>query len=288
MTIEELENRPGIIVLKNEPISGSEKGRYKAYLKRGDSTSSSFDGNWVLHLIYDFNKDNTWQGTPGSWYLDTLLGYDGFGDRVGDMLYIDYGAKWFVTGMVPVLKEAEEIVYGKVDESMEFDRTADPLTKMDIGVNRPLKPGDRVKILSKSDMKPFDTGEVLRIQKDGNIVVFSDWKNQRQGEIVLEPKYLVRESLEFDRKDPDILRKIGVGRNRRVPRSLDPQDYSMPESHPLDDLKTNFRSWEILDNPTSEDAEELYNILQARHPDFDEMQLRKIAYNWLGVDIDER
>ena len=66
-------------------------------------------------------EDNDWQGTPGSWFLDTLLGYDSFGsqERSRDMIYIDYGAKWFVRGMVPVLKEAEEEVYGKIEESKE-------------------------------------------------------------------------------------------------------------------------------------------------------------------------
>lgn len=103
-----------------------------------------------------------------------------------------------------------KLIPESLEESQNFERGMDPKISMDIGLHRPLKPGDRVKILSRMDLKPFDTGEVLRIQKDGNIVVQSDWKNQRQGEIVLEPKYLIRESQEFQRgQDPKTSMEIG-------------------------------------------------------------------------------
>ncbi len=58
---------------------------------------------------------------------------------------------------------------------------------------------------------------------------------------------------------------------------------------PMDDLKANFRSWEEQENiENSEDeAEELTRILQNRHPDYDDDELRKMAYEWCGVNINE-
>lgn len=56
--------------------------------------------------------------------------------------------------------------------------------------------------------------------------------------------------------------------------------------HPLDDLKSNFRSWE--DNETtSESAEELFGILCNRHPDFDKDKLKDMAYHWVGASKED-
>jgi hypothetical protein len=56
------------------------------------------------------------------------------------------------------------------------------------------------------------------------------------------------------------------------------------EAHPLDDLKANFRSWEV-DCDDEDSAEELAGILMDRHPDFDGEKLRKMAYDWVGCEF---
>lgn len=51
----------------------------------------------------------------------------------------------------------------------------------------------------------------------------------------------------------------------------------------LDDLKSNFRSWEI-DHDTIEDAEKLTDLLKERHPEVDQSKLRQMAMDWCGCD----
>jgi len=51
----------------------------------------------------------------------------------------------------------------------------------------------------------------------------------------------------------------------------------------LDDLKSNFRSYEENDN-TEEDAEDLVSTMIDRHPDEDEDKIRKWVYHWCGVE----
>lgn len=58
------------------------------------------------------------------------------------------------------------------------------------------------------------------------------------------------------------------------------------ESSALDDLKSNFRSYEGDDN-TVEDAEEVLGILLDRHPDEDEDKLRDMVYSWCGVETED-
>jgi ribosomal protein S15P/S13E len=113
---------PGIIVLDTEPSDPRGKYQYKAILQRKHSDSEKpwergFDGAWMLKIvgIYDDGPDIT----PGQWYLDTLLGYDDYGSgEKSDFIYIDAGQHWGVGNMLAVLKEAEEIAYGKIDESL--------------------------------------------------------------------------------------------------------------------------------------------------------------------------
>jgi hypothetical protein len=47
----------------------------------------------------------------------------------------------------------------------------------------------------------------------------------------------------------------------------------------LDDLKSNFRSWEV-DHDTIEHVEELTGLLKERHPEVDESKLRQMAMDW--------
>ena len=153
-------------------------------------------------------EDNDWQGTPGSWFLDTLLGYDSFGsqERSRDMIYIDYGAKWFVRGMVPVLKEAEEEVYGKIEESKE-----EPIRYTGKFVRDPNNPellyhggkyaGMETTKYHQIDKKLTDKqyDELMKLKKeksdlDDEIAEFeSELKQMRQ-----EQKDLAMERLEFD------------------------------------------------------------------------------------------
>jgi hypothetical protein len=60
--------------------------------------------------------------------------------------------------------------------------------------------------------------------------------------------------------------------------------FQRSESHPLDDLKANFRSWESEDNANEESANELLNTLISRHPDYDIDKLTELAYHWVGYD----
>jgi hypothetical protein len=58
------------------------------------------DKGWVVHI----------DGTPGSWYLSTLLNKE-WGD-VSDTIYVDYGQQWAVTGMLEVIRKAAVHVAG--------------------------------------------------------------------------------------------------------------------------------------------------------------------------------
>lgn len=58
---------------------------------------------------------------------------------------------------------------------------------------------------------------------------------------------------------------------------------SEQESHYTDDLKANFRSWELGES-TEEKANELFHILLGRHPDEDPDKLNAAARDWVGVD----
>lgn len=50
-----------------------------------------------------------------------------------------------------------------------------------------------------------------------------------------------------------------------------------------DDLKSNFRSWEI-DHDNREDAESLFETLKSRHPDEKKATLYKAALDWVGYN----
>lgn len=73
-------------------------------------------------------------------------------------------------------------------EAQHFQRGLDPKDAMSIGINRPFRSGEKLLILSKIDMKPFDSGFYIRTQSDGGIVLTS----KTQGEVVLRPKYIIR------------------------------------------------------------------------------------------------
>jgi len=106
-------DKPGIIVLDTEPKDLNGKYPYKAILERNHEYKG-FDGAWILKIVGIYPDGPSL--TPGQWYLDTLLGYDGYGsERKSDFIYIDHEAKWGVSNMLAVLKEAEETVYGKMD-----------------------------------------------------------------------------------------------------------------------------------------------------------------------------
>lgn len=64
------------------------------------------------------------------------------------------------------------------------------------------------------------------------------------------------------------------------------EQFNLNESkhgHFLDDLKTNFRSWE-QDHDNQKDAEELFNIMSQRHPEVDPMSLKEWCYRWVGYE----
>ena len=54
-----------------------------------------------------------------------------------------------------------KIVPTSLEESQNFERGLDPKTSMDIGMNRDLKVGDAVELISFRTGKPFDKGIIL-------------------------------------------------------------------------------------------------------------------------------
>ncbi len=75
-------------------------------LKEGDS-------DWVLSV----------ENSPGSWYVKTLLGLDGLtSNPTGDFIWLDWGQKWSVSGMAPVISEAMDYLLS--NES--YDMTPEP------------------------------------------------------------------------------------------------------------------------------------------------------------------
>lgn len=93
-----------------------------------------------------------------------------------------------------------------LEESQNFERGLDPKAAMDIGRNRPLRPGDKVILLSTFSGEPFDTAYYIRTQEDGGIVV----THPRQPEMVMDPDHVIRESIDFQRGlDPKASMSIG-------------------------------------------------------------------------------
>jgi len=83
--------------------------------------NSKYDYRWVLKV----NTENPlksvlkveqllseWRGTPGQWYVGTLLGVDGFGGngRMSDKISIDFGQNWSVAGLIEALEEVKKIL----------------------------------------------------------------------------------------------------------------------------------------------------------------------------------
>lgn len=61
---------------------------------------------------------------------------------------------------------------------------------------------------------------------------------------------------------------------------------SIPESDIYDDLRANFRSWEI-DCDNVEDAATLAATLYSRHPDVSFNECERIARDWVGYEPEE-
>jgi hypothetical protein len=132
MKIDNPLEAPGVIVLENEPSDPTKKYPYKAILQRAHADTDKpwergFDGQWILKIVRIYTDGPSL--TPGQWYLDTLLGYDDYGKRIGDFIYIDAGQHWGCGNMLAVLKEAEEIAYGKANESLNEGAVKDLLLR---------------------------------------------------------------------------------------------------------------------------------------------------------------
>lgn len=96
------------------PIVGWHNGerldtRYRAILFTEDRADAFKDEPILAIEAESKSNPGAWGRTPGSWYLSSLLGLDGFASSrgpIGDRIAIDYGQGWFVTGMVAALREA--------------------------------------------------------------------------------------------------------------------------------------------------------------------------------------
>ena len=81
---------------------------YEVYLRLKDG-----DKDWVLSV----------ENSPGSWYLKTLLGLDHFSNGpTGDFIWLDWGQKWSVSGLAPVITEAVSYLVDNED----YDLTPEP------------------------------------------------------------------------------------------------------------------------------------------------------------------
>ena len=126
-----------------------------------------------------------------------------------------------------------------LEESMDFERGLDPKKAMDIGVNRPLRPGDKVVLLSSFTREPFDTAYYIRTQEDGGIVV----THPHQAEMVMDPDHVVRESINFERGlDPKAA--MGIGDAAVLPQMIT-----------SDDLEgvSNLDQWDDMVDPDRDD-----------------------------------
>ena len=82
-----------MIVLSNNIRSNSDI-EYRAIFKKKEKGDV---------IAIEMKIDGEWSRTPGQWFVSTLMK-----DPVGDKLYIDYGANWWVTGMLEALANVPE------------------------------------------------------------------------------------------------------------------------------------------------------------------------------------
>lgn len=106
---EALESKPTELRLPIKATSNGDKYSY-AVLLRKDNYGT---GKIVLRL----------EGTPGQWYLETLLNRESRGDR--DYIAIDFGQNWIWTNPNEVLEVAKEYV----DQLKEADDAEEPVAK---------------------------------------------------------------------------------------------------------------------------------------------------------------
>jgi hypothetical protein len=94
------------IVLDSPCVSENPKYKYRWVLKINVNPLKS-----VLKVEQQFTSGE-WSGTPGQWFVGTLLNKDGFGgdSRVYDTISIHFGQNWNVSGLVDALKEVENIL----------------------------------------------------------------------------------------------------------------------------------------------------------------------------------
>jgi len=158
--------QPGIIVLDAEPTDPSGKYPYKAILQRKHSDNEKtyergFDGAWILKIIGIYPDGPSL--TPGQWYLDTLLGYSDFGRKLtSDFIYIDAGQKWGVGNMNAVLKEAEEVAYGQLEESLNEGAVKDLILR---------GPGREPMIIWASQNAPFTIEELQQYAAENELSI---------------------------------------------------------------------------------------------------------------------
>ena len=99
------------IILNTELNSGSGY-KYRGVLVKTDAPYKENTGEWIVKIEEYFPKTDEWQGTPGQWYLSTLLGTNdgGEGKPLNDKIMIDAGQNWYVTGMKSLYDEIKKHV----------------------------------------------------------------------------------------------------------------------------------------------------------------------------------
>lgn len=65
--------------------------------------------------------------TPGSWYLKTILGRDGFGPPIRDKISIDFGQNWDCINMDQVMAEVKSLFGTKINPD-----TFEPISNVEV------------------------------------------------------------------------------------------------------------------------------------------------------------
>ena len=195
---------------------------------------------------------------------------------------------WYIVGenrLIPVSDEKEADEYLSEESVNEGADEAKYLTakqkKLPDGLKKGIiarmkKSGKTLDSKKDDEKEEKEEGKGKGKDKEEKEDKKDDKKSGSDEEKYLSPK---------QRKLPEGMKKSIIAKNKKK-KKVNEGKRDQSESYPSDDLKANFRSWE-QDCDNEESAEELFNILSDRHPDFDAEELRQMAYDWVGCETPE-
>lgn len=103
---------PDIMILDSPCVCPNSKFEYRWIVKlsKEDPLKSVMKVE-IYHTTKNSNaEEDAWSGTPGQWYVGTLLNKEGYmgNDRLHDAISIDAGQNWYVLGLVDALEEVKQ------------------------------------------------------------------------------------------------------------------------------------------------------------------------------------